>query len=62
MISKVLTTKGMSMDLSDLYGALWNCWSGDPFADKKAAGSIGGSVKNGFIEIDYINRTATRIR
>lgn len=62
MISSILTRKGMLMGLGDLYDALLNCWAGDPFADKKSAGSIGGSVANGFIEIDYINRTAIRIR
>ncbi len=61
MIAKVLTTKGMAMDISKLIAALEQCWPNDPYAKNKAYGSLGGAVTNHFISIGT-NGMVRRIR
>lgn len=62
MITRVFTTKGMTLSVADAYTSLMALNPGDPFASEKAAGSLGGSSRHGFIEFDSINRTWTRVR
>lgn len=61
MITQVFTTKGMTLSVADAYTRLIALNPGDPFAKEKAAGSLGGSSRYGFLEFDSLNRTWTRV-
>ena len=61
MISKILTHRGMTMDMPVLLAALAKCWPGDPYALKKACGATGGARTHHFISIGA-NGKVTRIR
>ena len=62
MITRVFTTKGMTLSVANAYTSLIALNPGDPFASEKAAGSLGGSASHGFIEFDSVNRTWTSVR
>lgn len=62
MITKVFTKIGLTLSVADAYLALIALNPGDPYADKKAAGSLSASSQHGFIEFDSVNRTWTRVR
>lgn len=62
MITHVFTTKGMTLSVADAYAALIALNSGDPYAKEKAAGSLGGSSRYGFISFDPVNITWTRVK
>lgn len=50
-ILQVLTYVGQRKTVANIYSELIALYPNDPFADKKAAGSIGGASKSGFIKL-----------
>ncbi|MCR5205982.1 MAG: hypothetical protein K6E47_13140 [Lachnospiraceae bacterium] len=61
MVGNILTRIGMKMKETELYRALLDLWLGDPAAKNRAAGAIGGAVKNGLIFVNE-DGTVTRVR
>ena len=51
MILKVFTVVGQSMTVSDAYAMLIGLNPNDPYAKEKAAGSLGGAVNGGTLEL-----------
>lgn len=62
MITQVFTTKGMTLSVAEAYTRLIALNPGDPYAREKAAGSLGGSSRHGFIQFNLANKTWTRVR
>ncbi len=62
MITQVFTVKGMTLSVASAYTALIALNPSNPYAKEKAAGSLGGSSRHGFIEYNSVNRTWTRVR
>lgn len=52
MINRVFTRVGQKISIADTYRDLQNLIPNDPYKAQKAAGSIGGAVKNGFIKLN----------
>ena len=48
-ITQVFRYKGATLSIADAMQALMALWKGDPYAQEKAAGALGGASRSGFI-------------
>lgn len=60
MITKVLSQKGQEISKKDTFEKLVALNPTDRYNKQKAAGSIGGSRTQGYIEVDGTNYKCTR--
>lgn len=60
MILKVFPKIGVQRSIADAYSSLIDCYSNAGYAEKKAAGSLGGAVNGHTIELK--NGIYTRIK
>ena len=60
MITRVFNTKGQVESIADAYTKLVKLNPTDKYNKQKAAGSLGGSSRSGFIELQ--NNQYTRMR
>lgn len=60
MIRKVFSQKGQELKKRETYEKLVALNSEDKFKKQKAAGSIGGSRTQGYIEVSDLNYKCTR--
>ena len=60
MITKVLDKKNQTKSKKDVFDELLGLYPNDPYAKQKAAGAVGGSVTQNYIEEQGVNYRCTR--